>query len=92
KQWIFTLYAVGVIHETDLTRPENAIAFLMFVLGAQSLVLLPIGLYVFTPRHAIHFLETSTLWLERNNQKILTAVSSVFGAFFTFKGIAGLLR
>jgi hypothetical protein len=92
KQWIFTLYALGVIRETDLPGLSNTIAFLVFILGAQSLVLLPIGLYAVAPKHSSHLLEASTLWLERNNQTIVMVVSAAFGTFFIFKGITGLLR
>ena len=91
KQWIFTFYALGVIRVADLPRPDNAIAFLVFLLCAHSLVLLPLGLYALVPKRSSHLLEASALWMERNNQGILMVVSIVFGSFFIVKGIRGLL-
>jgi hypothetical protein len=92
KQWIFTFYALGIIRVADLPSLRNAVVFLVFILGAQSLVLLPIGLYAWAPRHSSRLLETGALWLERNNQTIVIVVSTVFGTFFIFKGIMGLLQ
>lgn len=91
KQWIFTLYTLGVIREAQLPKPSNIIAFLVFILGAHSLVLLPIGLSALAPTHFSPRLEASARWLERNNQTILMVVSCGFGTFFVFKGVAGLL-
>jgi hypothetical protein len=92
KQWILTFYALGVIRVADLPSPRNAVVFLVFILGAQSLVLVPIGLYACAPRHSSRLLETGALWLERNNQTIVIVVSVVFGTFFIFKGILGFLQ
>ena len=76
---------------TALPGAHSAVAYLVFILGAQSLVLLPLGLKSLAPRQSAHLLEVATLWLERNNQVIVSVVSSVFGTFFLFKGITGLL-
>lgn len=92
KQWLFTFYALGVLRLLDLPGPHQALAFLVFGLGAQALVLLPIGLYALAPKQSSWLLETSTRWLERNNQTIVTVTSAAFGTFFLLKGIMGLLR
>ncbi|MCC7160883.1 MAG: GAP family protein [Anaerolineae bacterium] len=91
KQWVFTLGALGVIREAELERPENIIAYLIFVFGAQLLVLVPIVITAVAPRQASHLLAAGSDWLERNNRTIVVAVSVVFGAYFIFKGISGLL-
>jgi hypothetical protein len=91
KQWIFTLGALSIIREADLPRPDNAIAFLVFVLGAQFLVLIPILFSAVAPNQSKHFLEASSQWLERNNRMVVIVVSVIFGAYFIFKGITGLL-
>ncbi|HZQ45441.1 MAG TPA: GAP family protein [Verrucomicrobiae bacterium] len=90
KQWIFTFSALGLIREAELPGLDSAIAFLVFILGAQSLVLIPIGVYVVAPKHAPRLLEATIQWLERNNRTIAIVVSMVFGTYFIFKGIAGL--
>jgi hypothetical protein len=91
KQWLFTLYTMGVIRETDLLWPDNAIVLLVFILGSQSLVLLPIGLSAVAPNRSSHLLEAVTHWLVSNNQRIVIVVSGIFGTFFIVKGATGLL-
>lgn len=91
KQWVFTLGALGVIREADLVRPENIIAYLIFVLGTQVLVLLPIVFSVVAPKRASTFLAGVSEWLERNNRIIVVVVSVIFGSYFILKGITGLL-
>lgn len=91
KQWVFTLGALAVIREADLVRPDNIIAYLVFVLGTQILVLVPIVFSAVAPKKASTVLAAVSAWLERNNRTIVVAVSVVFGAYFIFKGISGLL-
>ena len=92
KQWIFTFGALGVIREAKLPNPASAVAFLVFVLGAQSLVLAPIVVYALAPKRSPHLLEVSLQWLERNNRIIVAAVSVLFGTYFISKGFAGFHR
>jgi len=92
KQWIFIFYALGVIRAADLPGLQNLVPFVVFILGAQSLVLLPIVLAALLPRHSAQILEAATLWFERNNQTIVIVISIIFGTFFVFKGITGFLR
>jgi len=91
KQWVFTLGALGVIREADLPSPNNIFAYLIFVLGAQSFVLLPILLTAIAPKQAARWLESGSQWLERNNRTIVVAVSVIFGSYFMLKGIMGWL-
>lgn len=91
KQWVFTLGALGVIREAELVRPDSVIAYLVFVFAAQLLVLVPIVITAVAPKQAAHLLAFGSEWLERNNRTIVVAVSVVFGAYFIFKGISGLL-
>lgn len=91
KQWVFTLGALGVISEAQLASPENIIAYLIFVLGAQLLVLIPIVVSAVAPKQSTRFLASTSEWLERNNRMIVVVVSVVFGAYFIFKGLTGLL-
>src|SRR5262249_28199145 len=67
KQWIFTFGALGVIREAELTTLESSTAYLIFVLGAHSLALIPIAVYAAAPERAPHLLDVSIQWLERHN-------------------------
>ncbi len=89
KQWIFTFGALGVIREAELPNLNSSVAFLVFILGAQSLILIPIGVYAVAPQRAPHLLELSIQWLERNNRIIVILVSIAFGTYFISRGIKG---
>lgn len=91
KQWVFTLGAVEIIHLAHLDSPQNWFAYLFFVLGAQLLVLAPIFIRLVAPKQSVQLLENGSQWLERNNRMLVIAVSVVFGAYFIFKGVTGLL-
>lgn len=90
KQWVFTLGALGVIREAQLASPQDTFAYLIFVLGAQSLVLVPIVAVAVAPKQSSPWILSASEWLERHNRRITIAVSLVFGVYFAFKGISGL--
>jgi divalent metal cation (Fe/Co/Zn/Cd) transporter len=91
KFWVFTLSAIGVIEEAQLGQPSSTITFLLFVLLAQSLLLLAILIRVIVPKQSKAILETSSAWLTRYNRPIVLVVSLVFGLLFLFQGASGLL-
>ncbi len=91
KQWVFTLSAIAVIEQAQLSHTGNVLAYLFFVLAAQSLVLAPIIVSAVAPTQAARMLDAMQDWLERNNRVIVTAVLSIFGVWLLGKGIAGLI-
>jgi hypothetical protein len=91
KQWVFTLSALAVINEAKLSAVAAALAFLFFALAAQSLVLAPIIVYAVAPTQSAKLLDAAQGWLERNNRAITIVVSSIFGVWFLWKGITGLM-
>ena len=91
KQWVFTLGAVSVINEAHLVSPNNAVAYLIFVLGAQSLLLVLILISAVAPNRSAHMLDAAGQWMERNSRALTLVVSVIFGTYFIFKGITGLL-
>jgi hypothetical protein len=91
KQWVFTLSAIGVIGEAQLSQVSNIFAFIFYVLAAQSLVLAPIVVSVVAPTQSAKTLEMAQGWLERHNRVIVILVSSVFGVYFLWKGFIGLI-
>ncbi len=46
KQWVFTLSAIATIREAQLGQAGGALAYLFFMLAAQSLVLAPVVISV----------------------------------------------
>ncbi|MFM7425337.1 MAG: GAP family protein [Elainella sp.] len=91
KLWIFTLSAISVIRNAGLSAAESAIAFLLYVLGAQSLIILPLIVYAIAPRQSARGLAAASDWLTKHNRQITLTVSLVFGSFFLWKGISGLM-
>jgi Sap, sulfolipid-1-addressing protein len=91
KQWVFTLSAIGIIGQAQMSQAENVIAFLFYVLAASSLVLTPIVVYAVAPTQSAKTLDVAQGWLERHNQVIVIviAISLIFGLLFLWKGIAG---
>jgi hypothetical protein len=91
KQWVFTLSAIAVIEQGELSRAGSVLIYLFFVLAAQSLVLAPILVSAVAPTQAARMLDTMQGWLERNSRVIVTAVLLIFGVWLLWKGIAGLI-
>jgi hypothetical protein len=90
--WVFTLSAIALISEAQLNRPESIAAFLLFVLVAESLVLLLILTRIILPKQATGFLNNLSTWLTQHNHNLTIGVSLVFGLFFLLKGISGFLK
>ena len=91
KQWVFTLSAIGIIGEAQLEPPTSVGSFLFYVLAAQSLVLIPIVVYAIAPTQSAKTLDAARQWLERYNRTIVIAISLIFGIFFLWKGVTGLI-
>jgi hypothetical protein len=91
KQWVFTLSAISIISGAGLERPFGAGLYLLYVLLTQTLVLPPILFYALAPQRAAKPLQAAEAWLERNNRVIVMTVSFVFGLWFSYKGISGLI-
>lgn len=91
KLWVFTLGALGVINEAQLSQADAVRAFLWYVLLAQSLLILPILIRVLLPGRAVRWLGAFGGWLERNNRPIVIVVSLVFGVLFLYQGVLGFL-
>jgi hypothetical protein len=89
--WVFTLNAIAAISEAQLSRLNSTTAFLLFILVAELLVLLPILMRILMPDKAIKYLHTFADWLNRNNRILMIVISLVFGLYFLMKGMANLL-
>lgn len=91
KSWAFTLSAIGVIEQARMEPSASGAAFLLFILLAQSLFLLAILAKLVVSERASVVLGNVSKWLERNNRPITVTVSVVFGLYFFWKGVSGLL-
>ncbi len=91
KLWVFTLSALATIAAAQLGWTTSAIVYLLFILLAESLLLLPILARLFMPERSKYLLTKLSTWLTQNNRPITIVVSIVFGLFFLKSGISGLL-
>ena len=92
KFWVFTLGAIGGNWRGSVGQPSSTIAFLLFVLLAQSLLLLPILVRIILPAQSKSLLDWNSAWLTRYNRPIVIAVSLVFGLLFLYQGASGLFQ
>ena len=92
KQWVFTLSAISIISEAGMERPSGIGLYLFYTLLTQTLVLPPILFYAVAPQRAAKPLKAAQSWLERNNRVIVMTVSFIFGLWFSYKGITGLIE
>jgi hypothetical protein len=91
KHWVFTLGALSIIADASIGQPGSTATFLVFVLGAELLVLAPLAAYVVAPKRSLAIFESAGNWLEVHNNQIMIIVSGVFGAYFLWKSLTNLL-
>jgi hypothetical protein len=90
KFWVFTLGAIAAIGSAALGQPGSTIAYLVWVLMAES-ILLGILVYAFAaPASADAALARFSDALARHNRQIVVALGLVFGTWFLVKALSGL--
>jgi len=91
KQWVFTLSAIAVIDDAYLSKLDTTLAYLFFILTAQSLMLAPIISSAVAPAYSARMVEIVLRWLERNSRLITIAVSVIVGMWFFVRGTTALM-
>jgi Sap, sulfolipid-1-addressing protein len=91
KQWVLTISAVGVVSEADVGRAGSVAAFLIYVIAAQLQVFIPIVICIAMPERSMKLLGAASRWLGSHSRPITVTLSTVFGAFFLWRGIGGLI-
>jgi hypothetical protein len=90
KQWMFVLAASGTIRKGDLNLVEAVVVFLLYVVGAEFLLILPtMAVATGQARYAMT-VQGAGAWLETHSRHIVIVVSAVFGTWFLSKGLSGL--
>jgi len=89
KMWVFTLSAISTIEDATLGRPASTITFILFVLLAESLLILPILVRIVLPQQSQVWLGSLSDWLETHNRQIVMVASLIFGLLFLYQGISG---
>jgi hypothetical protein len=91
KQLVLTLTAIDVIQGAALEGLAGAGLYLLYILAALTLVLLPLLVYAVAPQRTDKPLRAAQAWLERYNRPIVIGASLVFGLWFFYKGVTGLI-
>lgn len=91
KLWVFTLSALGIIIGAELGRTGGIATYLVYILLAQSVLILAVLFSAVAPRAASAMLQPAIGWLTRYNRPISIAVALIFGILFTWDGITGLV-
>lgn len=92
KLWVFTLSALGVIRGANFEPWNEFKVFLLYILASEILLILPLLLYAVLPHQSARLLNSASDWLMKYNKQITLIASLVFGIFFLWKGLSGLLK
>jgi Sap, sulfolipid-1-addressing protein len=87
RGWLFTLAALSVIDQAGLDIPHSIVAYLLYVLGAEALVIAPI---LVSARSSVRS-EAAAHWLDEYASPIVVTASLLVGCFFLWNGLSGLL-
>lgn len=87
KDWLMDLAAVDLVAAADLSGLASLLAYLWFVLLAQSLVLIPLLFVLAKPQKALKSLASLNAWLEQHTRAIEIAVAALLGIFFLYAGL-----
>lgn len=90
KDWITDISAVNLIAEADLGGSTSLLAYLIYILLAQSLLLIPLILTFVTPHRAQTGLATFNTWMKRHERTIEVIVATIFGLLFLYIGLEHL--
>lgn len=87
RAWVFTLTALGIIGRAELSAGESLVAFLLFVLGAEILLVAPILVSMWSSTR----FGDMAYWLEKHERPIMIVASFIVGGYFLWQGGTGLL-
>jgi hypothetical protein len=90
KFWVFTLGAMGAIGAAGLGQPGATLAFLLFIVLAESIHLGVLGFAYAAPDRADAALGRFSDALKRYNGPIMVVLGLVFGTWFLLKALSGL--
>ena len=90
KLWVFTLSALSIISGSELGQSERVIAYLIYIGLTQVALIAAILVYAVVPQAAL-LLKQALGWLTRYNRPISITVGLIFGLYFDYSAISGLL-
>jgi hypothetical protein len=91
KQWVFTLSAIAIIDEADLSKIVSVLVYILFIAAVQSLMLAPIIASAISPANSSRLVAATLGRLQRHSRAITIVVSLIFAVWFLSKSAAELL-
>jgi uncharacterized membrane protein YidH (DUF202 family) len=91
KYWVFTLSAIGVISQADLGQTASIALYAGYIVLAQILLILAVLISVIAPKASRTILKQAIDLLTTYNRPISVTVALIFGFYFAWDGITGLL-
>lgn len=92
KMWVFILGAIATIAYAQLGPTTSVFTFLLFLVLAQVLLIFALIIRVLLPKQSVTIFQSASTWLTKNNNTIMIVVSLVFGSYFFYQGVSGLLK
>jgi threonine/homoserine/homoserine lactone efflux protein len=90
RDWIIDLSAVNLIAEADMSGIQSLVAYLAYILLAQSLLWVPLLLTLVVPDQAARGLSALNAWMKKHEKRIEIIVAIVFGLLFIAIGLEHL--
>jgi hypothetical protein len=90
KDWIMDLAAVNLIADADLGGSASLLAYLIYLILAKTLLLIPIILMLIGPCWPKNFLGKLNDWMKNHVRGIEILMAIFFGLMFLMIGIRGL--
>jgi len=87
KDWLIDISVINLIADADLSSLNNLLAFLAYILMAQSLLLVPLIFSVFIPQGTQSGLTRLTVWMKRYERAIEVVFALIFGLLFLYTGL-----
>jgi len=87
KDWLVDISVINLIADADLFGADSLLAFLAYILMAQSLLLVPLILSLLIPQRIQGSLIRLTAWMKRQERVIEFVFALIFGLLFLYTGL-----
>ncbi len=90
KDWVFTLSVVELIAAADLNSVASLLAYVLFILLVQSLLLVLLTLTLLAPQRAQKWLSGLNVWLKQHMRALKIGGAGLLGGYLLFTGLKNL--
>ena len=90
KDWLIDLSAIDLIAAADLNGMQSGFAYLVYILLALALLLIPLVFTAIFPAKAQISLGRLNAWLNTHERSIEIIIAIIFGLMFVYIGLESL--